>query len=304
MRDDPTGEVARAADRARAARIRARWPFAGAVALTLIAGGSPPRPAHADDPRPARTFDADFRGKPFDAKALSLQGEYAGDLVKLQPDGLRITIPPGLGKPDPTGVSPNFRVRGDFDISAEFEVVRPIQPGDGYGIGVQIHVETLTSDAATIGWNYQPGPAGMTFTSSHITGPSDRRRYARQTKPARARSGTLRLTRRESTVTSSFRDGPNAKEVVLRQIELGKDDITKVLLTAHTGWSSHPIDARLLGLSIAADSLPGYGEEAAKPGSGRLPLLLGASVAALSVGGLAIAAAGRSARRHQRGPGR
>ena len=260
----------------------------------------------ADAPVFEQVFRADFRGQPFNVKALQLVGTHTADLVKPSPDGLRITIPRGLGKPGPIGVVPKFRVRGDFDISGTFEVLKVDRPTEGNGIGIQLLVEAdkPTKDAATVAWVYQAGDKGMTFTTMTITGPPAARKYRRlESVPARAWAGTLRLVRHGAIVTTSYRDGPTAPERVLREIEIGSEDLAQVRFAVHTGWTDLPADARLTGLTIAADGLPGYDGTPLVP-PGRSPWLLIGGAMALGVIGMGLAAAGMAKRRRRLGAAR
>ena len=265
-------------------RCERRAPIRSAALILVLAWHGPaPSGVRADDGPPLVEFSQDFRGKRFDIKTLKLDGGNAEQMVRPEDKGLRITVPAGLGKPAPIGIATQFQVQGDFEITASYEILKAVEPKDGYGVGV-----TLTFGAATPGkeevtaeWSSIP-KLGDTLTTTWITvGEDGKRRFQPTRRAARARSGQLRLSRSGAVVEASFAEGPGAAFVPLKRVEFGTADLAVVRLGANTGWSDAPVDLRLNDLRVRAAALPGYSEPTT-------PVARGASI--LWVGGGVLAA--------------
>ena len=97
-------------------------------------------------------------------------GEYSHELVRPERDGVRIRIPSGIKNPEPMGVAPRFRIRGDFEITASFTIVNADDPIRGYGVAATLWVETdtRTREAVTIERGIIP-KEGERFTSTRIS---------------------------------------------------------------------------------------------------------------------------------------
>src|SRR5262245_58101160 len=102
--------------------MNTRWAWIVALAAALVDGPI----LQAQDGNPAKRFEEVFlplKGKPEDTSKLTLIGD-APELVKLEPKGLRITLPKGFdGKRPNIGVHSRQVVQGDFEITAAFEVL-------------------------------------------------------------------------------------------------------------------------------------------------------------------------------------
>jgi hypothetical protein len=242
---------------------------AAALVVGLVLGATAPVAGQGDDdsmagPDPgdlAAEFVADFTGGDYDRTYLEPAG-YNPEVVRPDPRGLVIRIPRGLGNPAAVGVTPRFRVRGDFEIIGDFEILKADPPTEGYGLGVQIWVEADAPDrpAATIERGLIPDE-GEWFTSTQITGPEDDRQYRPERAPAASRSGRLRMVRVGPIVSTSYADGEGPFQL-LRSFELGTRDLDLVRFAADTGVSDLPFEALLTRLEIRAEAFPGMpGEE-------------------------------------------
>src|SRR5437660_3167951 len=102
--------------------------------LLAILGSALLAPAMAggqEAPRkPFQEYVHPLKGNPEDAPRLTLIGPEARDFVKREPDGLRITLPPGFdGERKNHGFNSDMVVHGDFEITARFEALN--EPGPG-----------------------------------------------------------------------------------------------------------------------------------------------------------------------------
>jgi hypothetical protein len=220
---------------------------------------SPPGP---DAARLVAEFHQDFRNGEFDSKALRFVGGYIEERVRRERDGLHIRIPAGFDKPEAVGVTPRFRIHGDFEITASIAIVKADNPIRGYGVAAALWVETdtPTAEAATIERGIIP-KEGERFTSTRISGPPppEARKYDVRRALAESRSAKLRMARVGSKIITSYADGDKPIRV-LRTVELGSEDLTLARLGADTGVSDHSIEICLEELTIRAEALPGLAE--------------------------------------------
>jgi hypothetical protein len=247
-------------------------------------------------------YHQDFRDAKFDFKSLKLVGGSAEQLVKAERDGLHVRIPAGLENPAAVGITPRFRIHGDFEITVSFAIVKADAVVRGYGLGAAIWVETdtETAEAVTIERGVLP-KEGDRYTSTRISGPPppESRKYDVRRAPAESRFGALRMARVGSLIITSFADGGKEPFHVLRTVELGPEDLTLCRLSADTGVSNHGVEVRFEDLTIRAEALPGYAGAAQATAPDRFPwVLVGGAVvgfALLAVLVWWLAAAKRSA---------
>jgi Protein of unknown function (DUF1583) len=234
---------------------------------TLVVGpGTLIRPVEAqqagsapglDKTRLAAEFHHDFRDSKLDTQTMARVGGNSDQFVRPDREGLRIRIPSGLNNPEAVGVAPRCRVKGDFEITVSFKIVKADQPIRGYGVGASVWVETktATNEALTIERGIIP-KEGERFTSTRVSGyPLDRKYDVRRAR-ARSRSGKLRMERVGTKATTSYADGDEPFRKV-RTVELGPEDLTLVRLAADTGVSDHSVEVIFEDLTIRAEALPG-----------------------------------------------
>jgi hypothetical protein len=218
----------------------------------------------SDQSRLKAEFHHDFKNGAFDSRTISRVGGDAEQFVRTDPAGLRIRIPAGLKDHEAVGVAPRCRVRGDFEITVSFTIVKADTPIRGYGVAATVWVETktATNEALTIERGIIP-KEGERFTSTRVSGyPLDRKYDVRRAR-TKSRSGKLRMERVGTKATTSYADGDQPFKV-LRTVELGPEDLTLVRLAAETGVSDHSVEVLFEDLTIRAEALPGLRPPAAK----------------------------------------
>ena len=66
---------------------------------------------------------------------FALTGPNAREQMFEEPEGLRIVLPSDAERQDPIGLVTRFPIRGDFEITAAYEILRSDKPSAGYGTG-------------------------------------------------------------------------------------------------------------------------------------------------------------------------
>jgi hypothetical protein len=194
---------------------------------------------------------ADFRHKSFDNAALKLVGQDAEQFVMPTERGLLIQLPPKLEIVDPIGIAPRMMIRGDFEIIAEFELLRYDWPREGPGVGVGLVVDfpAVSRDPISIQRLAIP-KEGDRFTSSGLQFSGEKGGRA----PARSRTGKLRLVRTASTVRAYYADG-NESFRLLGQQEVGEEDARITRFGAEAGSKPYRVEAILNSLTVSAGEL-------------------------------------------------
>ena len=223
----------------------------------------------------------DFRRAGFDNTTLKLVGPSAHELVSPTDRGLLIRIPPKEGIVGPIGLAPRKMLHGDFEIIAEFELLKYDRPRDGSGVGVGLVVEFTTAgiDPITVGRLATPGQ-GDGFSSADLPFGEGNARPVAKRVPARSRTGKLKLVRAASTVRAYYSDGGDAFKL-LREFEVGDADARIVRLGAETGSSSYRVEALLKSLTVTAEALVAPAERPAPSTAGIDPVIL--AVAAFDI---------------------
>ena len=131
-----------------------------------------------DKPRLAVEFHQDFRDRALDHRTIQRVGTNSDQFVRPDREGLRIRIPAGLNNPEAVGVAPRCRIRGDFEITVAFSIVKADNPIRGYGVAATVWAETntITHEAVTIERGIIPRE-GERFTSTRVSGHSLERKY-------------------------------------------------------------------------------------------------------------------------------
>jgi hypothetical protein len=92
--------------------------------------------------RAEEIFYQDFRGKDIDENLFRLQGADAAQRIKVEPQGLRITLPPEP-KTTSVGIATSAATKGDFEITVGYEIIQAERPKMG-GVGLEMYLRTNT----------------------------------------------------------------------------------------------------------------------------------------------------------------
>ena len=234
----------------------------------------------------AAEIGQDFRGKPFDPALFRLTGPNAAGSIQSDSRGLRITLTEEHGLRPAVGLALRTGIKGDFEITMEFEFIRVDQPVGGNGAGVTLYITMVSysRDAATVGRVVGKGGGQAFFTHRASTGP-DGKRVHRGGDPlsTQATSGKLRLIRTGSMLAYRVAEGSSEAFHDLFETEIGEDDIDMVRFAADNGGSATLVDVRIVEVKITSDD--SGAPDALPPRPSRWPLWAGLGLGALLLGG-------------------
>jgi Protein of unknown function (DUF1583) len=247
------------------------------VAFVALAAANPPAQNYYD-----------FRGGNPLPPELTLVGPNAGQVVKLEAEGLHVTLPTDGQQTSGWGVGLRYTLAGDFEVTGTYELISVAPPARGAGAGVAINA-LPTPDwkkFAKIGRFVRADEGNIYVAETWHTGyPKD---YHRKAAPTAARSGMVRLARHGSVLHYLAADAPGGEFQEIGAWEFGPEDLSMVRFIVNNNGSPTPVEARLLDLRVTADVKPLAAEpveiagEKSKPGF-PLAWVLGLIAAALLI---------------------
>lgn len=206
----------------------------------------------------------DFRGGKFDPDLLRYHGPTPEKFMTPEPEGLRLRYP-GKDVPpqgDPSAVSWRLEARGDFVVTARYEILRSEPPAKGnFAVGAELYL--LLGNASKDGVALRRGvhPDGKThFKFIVLANDANGKFSPRDSKTwetgDRSRKGRLRLARTGSVVTASFAEDDDAEFIAFQQAEIGMADVRLIRFTGVAGGARNAVlDMRMLEFELQADEL-------------------------------------------------
>jgi serine/threonine protein kinase/predicted RNA-binding Zn-ribbon protein involved in translation (DUF1610 family) len=220
----------------------------GVEAARWLAGAAPVSEAKATE------FYQDFRVLDLNSPFLRPVGRGG------QPDdkGVRITLPAGEGKQPHAGFMTKFAVRGDFEATVSFEILKADKPDTGYGVGTSIYaaLDPKTNDAVSLARRVMPD-GKIVFFSDRLIPEDGRVTHHYKSFPAASPMGKLRLKRVGSVMRYLVADGADADFVQMDEQEFGTADVQLIQVGGNAGESESGLDLLLLNFSVYAQELPG-----------------------------------------------
>jgi hypothetical protein len=231
-------------------------------------------------------FHVEFAGKQSLPAVFAPVGPKLARWIHLEPEGLRIKLSAERDRLGPVALAANIAVRGDFEITAGYEILQADASEKGYGVGVALTARRVPPVPLQIrvGWLARKDRDAAVWDR---TDPSrdDKLKFMGGAEPHTARAGRLRLKRVGTTVQFLIAAGLKSEEFrAIKEMEFGSEDVEQISLVAMTGKQPYALDARWVDLHISADALPAL----AQPGessSRALLLLLALACIGVLVGG-------------------
>jgi DNA-directed RNA polymerase subunit RPC12/RpoP len=215
-------------------------------------------------------FHQDFRGG--DPKNPNLRPVRDANF-RWEAEGARITIVAGEGRVPTTGIAGNFRIKGDFEITASYEVLAAEKPTEGYGVGISLFVAIDPEALDAVSLARRIGVKGnVLFLSDRMKPSGGNPVHTVRTKQSKAPAGKLRIQRLGSMVRFFVAEGDDPEFVPIYQdgnakkidAEFGDADIRYFQVGGDAGNSQSALDLRLLDLTVSAEELSGLADVAAK----------------------------------------
>ncbi len=241
---------------------------------------------------PPAEYHHDFRGKPPPAELEPVGGDL-DSFFRSEPEGLRITIPADYQHPwGGVGLRSRFPLRGDFEVTVAFEILRADVPDQGFGTGVAMRIQKVGSPAAvSICRLVRAGGKQLVWTDRAVEGPDGKPKFTGSGAPWTDNKGRLRLKREGPILYCLYAAGTEGDEFTeLKKVDFGPEEVAHVRVSGVTAQQPCRLEARLIDLRIrgggvpAATGLPAVAAEpAGPPRNATLWLVLGLAVLGAAV---------------------
>jgi hypothetical protein len=196
----------------------------------------------------------DFRGHPLPPE-LEPFGPLDDHYVKVEPEGLRVTLPRERTNPDAVGWNLPVTVAGDFTITAGVEILQAEEPPFGaksYGVGVLLSV----NESGRVGRLVRAGGNQIITWDRWEPVPGAHSIFRMGAAPCAATTLRLRLQRTDTVLHFLWAPEAAGEEFVeFYQCEFGSHDISRVRLELNSNLGrgqAAALDARLLDLEVRA----------------------------------------------------
>jgi hypothetical protein len=196
--------------------------------------------------------------------------------INREEHGLRFKLPSAIKNIPQTGMYSYVALKGDFDISAEYEWIDVPPPKGGYGLSCGIAIDTLGAAGqvslarAILPW--KKNEHWIAFTQGK---PDESGKMKYDTTPAaktKALTGRLALRREKDELICLAADGAAELREVGR-IPFTTETVRQVRLYADPGGSPTYVDMWMGGLKVRAEAITGaFRLVEKKPGLGWWPV--------------------------------
>jgi len=204
----------------------------------------------------AAEIGQDFRGAPYNPALFRPTGPNASGAITSDSQGLRITLTQEHGMRPAVGLALRSGLKGDFEITMEFELIQVEQPtgGNGAGVSIWITMVSYSKEAATVARFARPGGEQIFLSHRASTEPDGKRvHHGGPPLTTAATSGKLRLTRTGEMLSYRVSEGSSEAFHELYEVEIGEDDIDMVRFAADNGGSPTLVDVRIKEVTIRSD---------------------------------------------------
>jgi hypothetical protein len=199
-------------------------------------------------------FYHDFRKKGLPNESFRANGPNAAKRLKSETEGLRMTLPAekdvALGA---AGVATQFKLKGDFEITVAYEILRADPPPEGWGAGFEVFLmtDTVTKEAIAFDRRMRPDGRDVYSCSRNTTNTQGNRDFTRKKDmPAKGKSGQIRITRLGSKTAISVQEEAGKGFRVVYRLDLGPEDLAMLRLAANPGGVATAVDLRVHDLRV------------------------------------------------------
>jgi len=220
-------------------------------------------------PQLAERIEFQFREGISKQPTLRLFGANVGMMAFIQPGGLCFNLPNGRGNPGDVGVDARLRLRGDFEITLEYELLALPNPAPKLGAGVSLQVFLDTPDAFRARLGRQRKMETAVFGANYIIAGADgKEKFQGLTAPPandKKSKGHLRLVRTGNLLSYQVEEGGLGFRTIAIKKDVDRADVIAVQAIAFTGWQAVALEVRFPRLELRATEIPDKGDVVVAP---------------------------------------
>jgi hypothetical protein len=260
-----------------------------ALAIGYVATNRDPEPP----PAPGQDVYRSLKGEAEHREAFERRGPNAEQCVRFEPEGLRITLPPGFPMQRPMiGVGTDLPIQGDFEITVNFQILNEPDQADGVHPAMKLWlagvVDNEHDNPVVVGRIIaKTGEPRYTMWQTLWDKQARKNHTHGEQVPTQAKFGRLRLVRSGTVVRFYAADGDNADFALLQEFPFTEEPLKSVQLLCSTGGVQSAVDARFTDLRIRAGSALKAADTQPTSGLG-WPLALATGLLAVTVAGTGI----------------
>jgi S1-C subfamily serine protease len=248
----------------RNAATRLTWLSLGCLTIAAVAAGTVRKPMEcsvtAAQPlgQLKAKFHLDFRTTDYSPDTMLQAGL---EEILRDEKGLLIRFPTGEGNRQDTGLSTVFSIRGNFEATVSFEVLKADQPNAGDGVGAIMDgwIDPHGNNTVSLARRLLPN-GKMAFVVDRAQRVQGKWTHHLKSHPATATAGKLRMEREGALLRCRVSEGKNAEFVTVAEIDIGRADMNGIKVGGSTGRSESGLDLRLVDLTVRAEVLPGLSD--------------------------------------------
>jgi tetratricopeptide (TPR) repeat protein len=195
-------------------------------------------------------MDSDFRDAKFDDRSLQLVGVDSTGRIKREAEGLRISVPKNGAKAGTMGIRSRLTLQGDFDVSAEFELVDTDSPS----AVMMLYVQFEDNSETVIQRTHRVGEGDFFRLLSLNTKRPDRPEALSRAFPAGSNTGKMRMVRIGSRLCFLVADDDSGEYRLLYSCGGRSTGVRAVHAVVLVGPDS-PVDVRWLDFCIRAERI-------------------------------------------------
>jgi hypothetical protein len=191
---------------------------------------------------------------------LRLDGSDAPAIAKTDAQGLRFLVPAGRDDNGEVGVASSMRLRGDFEITMQYELLALPDPPPELGAGVALQIQLDTPDLFKVHLNRNRNPNGPVYGANYLFTDKDGKGIFKGISVYHAneheKQGSLRLVRKGKRLSYQIAEG-TAPFMTIESKDIGTADVILARALCNTGWKSDvSVDIRFIRLELRADQMP------------------------------------------------
>jgi len=220
-------------------------------------------------------FYQNFRGGQSIHPALTRFGPDAERAMNQNSDGLLVTLPAARADTRAVGLSPQFHISGDFEITVSYEIVSADTPSSGGGAGVGVWGRI---GSATMALAHLKRTDGKNAFVARAPGGAEARATA-------AKRGRLRVVRTGSDLSFLAAEGDGERFEELHHASAPTDDVSVTRISASTSDAACNLIVKFVDLRVRAADLPMATARDGKGGFWTWLVVCSLTVAATGTGG-------------------
>ena len=177
------------------------------------------------------------------------------EFTRAEADGVVIDMPEDAGAVPSAGLGARFSLRGDFELSAAFELIEVPTPKEGFGAGATLAIALADGQGASVQRVKLPGRGDVYVCHRAVLQSDGAVNHVVEVVSATALAGWVRLARTDGRLSYFAAEGDNPDFRVLHETDFSKAEVRSIHLAAQTGEAPNRVKLRWKEVRVRAEKL-------------------------------------------------